>query len=437
MMRLSRISRLLAEGQSGKGPIWCLLALPSVLLVCGCGRSVDSEVASAGVENSATPADLDEVVVEETTADSRMDLNETEVEEAKIEQEPLDEPPAKLSIGDSNPGLQIAKWIKGSPVEEPLKEKVHVVEFWATWCGPCRAGMPHISELQNEYGDEVAFMGITREDEGTVTKFLESESPDGRTWDEVIEYRLALDDRDWTNSAYMRAAGRNGIPCAFVVGRDGVVEWIGHPAGIDEPLKQIVEGNWDREAAKAELQQQERLSEISSQLTKLARAADWDGALKLLDQLEEETGKSTGLLQYRLRVLDSAGRSSEASTVRAELVEQAWDDASMLNEIAWTTATTDDSPDLEIALKAGERASELRGNQDPAVLDTVARCYFELGKIEEAIRWQRLAVEHNNGYPEINNTLEKYLAAKSSSEQKEESEKPNSDETESEKEAAE
>ena len=39
----------------------------------------------------------------------------------------------KLGVGDPSPGLKISKWIKGDPVSAPLKDKVHVVEFWATW----------------------------------------------------------------------------------------------------------------------------------------------------------------------------------------------------------------------------------------------------------------------------------------------------------------
>ena len=60
---------------------------------------------------------------------------------------------------------------------------------------------------------------------------------------------LAIDSDDATAEAYMRAAGQSGIPTAFIVGRDAAVEWIGHPARIDEPLSQIVDGSWDREAS--------------------------------------------------------------------------------------------------------------------------------------------------------------------------------------------
>ena len=43
--------------------------------------------------------------------------------------------------------------------------------------------MPHISELQREYGDKVRFIGVTKEDEDVVTKFLGSVAPGGKTWD--------------------------------------------------------------------------------------------------------------------------------------------------------------------------------------------------------------------------------------------------------------
>jgi thiol-disulfide isomerase/thioredoxin len=320
-----------------------------------------------------------------------------------------DEPPSQLGIGDPNPGLKLAKWIKGEPVQTPLTGKVHVVEFWATWCGPCRVGMPHISELQSEYGEDVTFIGVTREDEATVASFLQSESPDGRNWQEVIQYRLAIDQDDWTNTAYMKAAGQNGIPCAFVVGRDGVVEWIGHPASIDEPLQQIVAGQYDRDRAIAEFKQRERMQEVALEVNRLVRAKDWDGALKLLDELESESGKSSSMMAFRLNILEVAGRAAEASAVRAELVELAWDDAGQLNAIAWQTATSGDGTDRELALKAAQRASELRDDEDPAILDTLARCHYELGDLDEAIRWQRQAVEHNAGHPEIDETLQSYL----------------------------
>lgn len=128
--------------------------------------------------------------------------------------------------------------------------------------------------------------------------------------------------------------------------------------------------------------------------------------------MENETGKSSGLLNYRLRLLESAGRSEDASAVRAEIVETAWDNAQSLNEIAWNTATRGKGSDLELALKAAIRASELTDDQDASILDTVARCQYELGQLDEAIKWQRLAVEHNKGIRGIDQTLNGYMKEK-------------------------
>ena len=307
------------------------------------------------------------------------------------------------------PGSRLAKFVKGDEVTAPLKDDVTVVEFWATWCGPCRAGMPHISELQREYGDKVRFIGVTKEDEDVVTKFLGSVAPGGKTWDEVIDYRLALDDGSWTNNAYMRAANQNGIPCAFIVGRDGIVEWIGHPGSIDQPLQQIVDGSWDRQAAVAEFKQQAMFDKYAQKLNGMLRSGNFDAALSLLDEMEESSGgKSMPLLNNRLMILMMADRAEEASSVRGELIEAAWDDATVLNGVAWETATADNATDLELALKAAKRASEIREDKDAAILDTLARCHYELGQLDEAIKVQQKAVDLDSNMQEITEALKRY-----------------------------
>ena len=320
--------------------------------------------------------------------------------------------PALLGIGSPAPSLSIAQWMTGESFESFQPGQVYVVEFWATWCPPCRTSMPHLSQLQQKYGDEVKFVGVTREPEETVRKFLDQEQSPGKTWVEVIQYRLAIDSADATSVAYMNAAQQTGIPTAFIVGRDAVVEWIGHPMMMDDPLEKVVAGAWDRQAAVAQFQQQQKLKQISRELSAKVRNQEWDAALGMLEQLEQETVSSIELSQMRFSVLQMAGRKEEAAKLQAEMVDQAWDSAAALNEIAWSIASSEEQGDLELAFKAAQRASELQNHQDAAVLDTLARVYYEKGQLDEAIEWQKKAVEHNQGNPSIEAILKKYESEK-------------------------
>ncbi len=149
-----------------------------------------------------------------------------------------------LAVGDQAPAIQIQQLVHGPTLDAETISEVQVIEFWATWCGPCLSGMPHLSDLQETYGDKVTIVGITSEDSSTVDSFLASSAGNGRTWADVVRYRMAIDDNGATGAAYMRAAGMNSIPTAFIVGKDGVLQWIGHPASMDGPLKAVVEGTW-------------------------------------------------------------------------------------------------------------------------------------------------------------------------------------------------
>ena len=185
----------------------------------------------------------------------------------------------KLVAGDPAPALAIEKWIKGAPVAGFEKGKVYVVEFWATWCGPCIKSMPHLSTLQREYGPKgVTIIGVTSpDDRGNTLQRVESlvaQKGDG------MAYTVAWDEDGGSKKDFMQAAGQTGIPCSFVVDGQGKVAFIGHPMNLDIPLSEIAAGTWDIEKGSA------KVAEASAKLNEIFKLSRTDAkaALAKIDE---------------------------------------------------------------------------------------------------------------------------------------------------------
>lgn len=314
--------------------------------------------------------------------------------------EPEESAGPELVIGDVAPAISISRWINGESFTTYTPDKVHVVEFWATWCGPCLASMPHIASLQAEYGDKVTIVGVTAEDAETVTGFMEQASGTGdKKWSEVLTYRIALDDNGKTNASFMEAAGQNGIPCAFIVGKTGLIEWIGHPVEIDEPLKQIVDGNWDSEkaklAAKEAAEVRDALNEIGPQVDEAVSSGDFSRAVSLVEGLITRFPTNTDLPMIRFQCLIGGGMSEAANETAKVLVEQAGNDERQLDQLAWMMATAPEAKgiDFDIALNAAQKAVELTEEKDVSSIETLARVHFRKGSVEEAITLQRKCLD--------------------------------------------
>ena len=138
--------------------------------------------------------------------------------------------------------LFISEWLKGNPVDVTDGKKIYIVEFWATWCPPCRTSIPHLSELQKKYKDSVTIIGVTgkaKEAQRGVTleqvrKFVADENSD-------IEYTVALDKDGKSSKAYQGRYNFKWIPHAYVISKKGNVIWYGHPMSLDGVLEKIVD----------------------------------------------------------------------------------------------------------------------------------------------------------------------------------------------------
>lgn len=187
-----------------------------------------------------------------------------------------------LTIGDKAPALKVESWIRGDRVTSFSKGQVYVVEFWATWCGPCVEAFPHVSALADKYKGKAAFISVNSWDYGNggqestetrddhvnrIRKFVEAKK-------EVLRTRIALDNslnrvaHDW-----MTAAKRDTIPCAFIVNGDSRIAWIGHPEELAEPLQQVVSGTWNLDAFRVAFQEAQREKERADALLRMVEKA--------------------------------------------------------------------------------------------------------------------------------------------------------------------
>lgn len=153
---------------------------------------------------------------------------------------PQEKPAVTLKVGDAAPALAIDTWVKGEAVAGFEKGKVYVVEFWATWCGPCIKAIPHLTELQKQHKD-VTFIGVAASEKpgdngDRLKKVQEFVAKQG----EKMAYRVGFDGDGEMREGWMRAAGQRGIPCTFIVNGEGKIAWIGHPNNLDEALAPLL-----------------------------------------------------------------------------------------------------------------------------------------------------------------------------------------------------
>ena len=133
--------------------------------------------------------------------------------------------------GKPMPGLDVAGWVNGQVSPGDMKGKVVIVDFYATWCGPCMAAIPHNNELLKKYKDQgLLIVGVCTSKEG-------QENMNKTVKDRGIEYPTARDLQLKSQETW----AVNYYPTYAIVDRKGIVRIIGlQPDHAEEVVKKLL-----------------------------------------------------------------------------------------------------------------------------------------------------------------------------------------------------
>jgi thiol-disulfide isomerase/thioredoxin len=335
-----------------------------------------------------------------------------------------------LKIGDPAPALKVMTWIKGQPVTRFEPGRVYVVEFWATWCGPCAAAMPHLSELQKKYAGRLTVVGIDareadagKADLAAVKSFVDKKG-------DRMAYTVAMDDPlkmtvfgDW-----MTAAGSYGIPTTFIVDRTGKLAWVGHPFSSSDKefspefntaIEQALNATSDLVAAKA---LQEKVNDETARrlkylqtlqpLTDAQKRKDYAAVVIEADKiLAAEPEYASAAFRAKLGALLHTNEDEALALARSKAQDKPFlaELHASSEDLYWSHvvgyAIAQEEGLSKAAYQLAADSLRMTADSDPDDFmsrQALAKAHYRLGNFKEAIAAQEaaIAVAHKRGYSE-------------------------------------
>ncbi|RMD81890.1 MAG: TlpA family protein disulfide reductase [Lentisphaerae bacterium] len=244
-----------------------------------------------------------------------------------------------LAIGDKAPKLSVKKWYNKKASEKVRfgdGKHVYIVEFWATWCPPCRKSIPHLNQLWQKYSSKgLVVIGISKEDAAKVGPFVKKMQ---------MKYWVGVDDNGKTNSVYME--GIDGIPHAFLIGKDGKILWAGHPLNpkFEQVIEEVLAGKFDLKKSQEMEAKNQRRMELIKKFQGQAAKQDLKGMLETVDKIIALDPQSPIGYNVKLKILQQMGAGKD----KMEATFKAWEKA-VQNDIKGMLALISARSDYSLA----------------------------------------------------------------------------------------
>ncbi len=299
---------------------------------------------------------------------------------------------ASPAIGDKAPKVVAEKWYTTKPPalpgEEGADKHVFIVEFWATWCGPCLKSIPHLGELQKKHGkDGLIVIGMSNEEAGDIEPFLKDKMK--------MEYHVGGDKDMATWEKYMDDIP--GIPHAYVVDRNNVVVWTGNPLdtrALDHVVEQVLAGKFDLEAAKNTAEAEKKFQEGMEELRAVLATRDADKSFAIVEKLLAVQPPRLHAYMIKRSLLEEFDREKEIPALE-EVIERTFknseEDLRKLVEIEYNRNPAERNAGL--LFRSVVRLNELTKGRDATDLAMLAQIQSEMGMLDEAIKNQEQAVQ--------------------------------------------